>query len=40
MGRAECKTCDGDGYVEEFNKDQSGVITEICPDCLGDGVVE
>ena len=34
---AKCDKCDGDGYIEYFNDDHSGVITEICPDCDGDG---
>lgn len=28
-----CENCDGDGYVEEWNDDFSGVITELCPVC-------
>ena len=29
-----CPTCDGDGYTETFNDDQSDVIVTLCPDCV------
>lgn len=32
-----CPHCEGDGYLERFNKDHSGVITELCPHCDGTG---
>jgi hypothetical protein len=25
-----CEKCDGDGYVERWNDDQSGVVIELC----------
>jgi hypothetical protein len=28
-----CPRCDGDGYLESWNDDQSGVVIELCPDC-------
>lgn len=34
---ADCPECDGDGYQESFNDDQSGVITWLCPACDGTG---
>ena len=30
-----CPQCDGDGYTERWNDDQSGVIITLCPDCGG-----
>lgn len=35
----KCPDCEGDGYVEEWNKDQSGVITELCRRCYATGEV-
>jgi hypothetical protein len=32
-----CPRCDGDGYLEEWNEDQSGVVTELCPYCNATG---
>jgi len=34
---SKCKACDGDGYQEKFNDDQSDVITWLCPKCNGSG---
>lgn len=31
--RADCSRCDGDGYVESWNDDQSDVVIALCPDC-------
>jgi hypothetical protein len=28
-----CPDCDGDGYTERWNDDQSGVVIEICERC-------
>jgi len=28
-----CSTCDGDGYTETWNDDQSGVVITLCTDC-------
>jgi hypothetical protein len=28
-----CTCCDGDGYTETWNDDQSGVVITICPYC-------
>lgn len=33
----DCTDCDGDGYLEQFNDDQTGVITWLCPTCEGTG---
>lgn len=33
-----CYFCDGDGYTEKFNDEQSGVIIELCTSCNGTGV--
>lgn len=35
---SKCKSCDGDGYQEQFNDEQSDVVTQLCPDCDGTGV--
>lgn len=36
----DCDDCDGDGYQEKFNDDQSDVITWLCPKCNGTGTVK
>jgi hypothetical protein len=28
-----CETCDGDGYTESFNADQTDVVITLCTDC-------
>jgi DnaJ-class molecular chaperone len=28
-----CETCDGDGYTESWNDDQSDVVVTLCTDC-------
>lgn len=28
-----CPRCDGDGYVECWNEDQSDVVITLCTDC-------
>jgi hypothetical protein len=28
-----CETCDGDGYTEAFNDDQTDVVITLCTDC-------
>lgn len=33
-----CIYCDGDGYTEEFNANQTDVIIEVCKFCAGTGV--
>lgn len=33
-----CVICDGDGYIETFNDDQSDVIINLCSSCNGTGV--
>ena len=35
--RGDCPECEGDGYLEKFNDDHSGVITWLCPACDGTG---
>lgn len=30
-----CPECDGDGYTERFNDDQTDVITAPCEACYG-----
>jgi hypothetical protein len=34
-----CPICDGDGYCEKFNDDQSDVITWLCKNCSGTGEI-
>lgn len=34
-----CPNCDGDGYTEEWNRDQTGVIQQLCERCRGTGKV-
>ena len=33
-----CAVCDGDGYTEKFNNDQSDVVVVLCSSCNGTGV--
>jgi hypothetical protein len=33
-----CHHCEGDGYTEEFNDEQSGVVITPCPLCAATGV--
>jgi hypothetical protein len=28
-----CETCDGDGYTEWWNDDQTDVVITLCTDC-------
>lgn len=30
-----CPTCEGDGYLESWNDDQSDVVITLCADCGG-----
>jgi len=40
MSKVLCENCEGDGYLEEWNKDQTGVTTELFQFCEGTGEVE
>jgi DnaJ-class molecular chaperone len=33
----DCEKCDGDGYTEKYNDDQSNVVTVLCGECNGSG---
>jgi len=28
-----CERCEGEGYLESWNDDQSDVVITLCPDC-------
>lgn len=33
MADEPCPKCDGDGYTESWNDDQSDVVITLCTDC-------
>lgn len=38
MSMKPCSNCDGDGYTEMFNDDQSDVVITPCKLCAATGV--
>jgi len=37
-GMPSCSWCDGDGYTETWNDDQSDVVITLCEMCAATGV--